>query len=97
VVDDVAGAVAVLRARGVRKVALVGASMGATTALLAGAALRPPVSAVVSLSTGKFDLSMLLGSSSSGLHGWDLLGGANGAGFTPFAAKVASFIGAHAA
>jgi len=61
VVDDVAGAVAVLRARGARQVALVGASMGATTALLAGAALRPPVAAVVSLSTGKFDLSMLLG------------------------------------
>jgi pimeloyl-ACP methyl ester carboxylesterase len=149
VVDDVAGAVAVLRAHGARQVALVGASMGATTALLAGAALRPPVAAVVSLSTGRFDLSMLLGGStpldtydtarrlavpvlfavargdpnvpvaqvqalyrmapaedkqlailggsSSGLHGWDLLGGANGAGFTPFAAKVASFISAHTA
>jgi pimeloyl-ACP methyl ester carboxylesterase len=149
VVDDVAGAVAVLRARGAGKVALVGASMGATTALLAGAALRPPVAAVVSLTTGKFDLSMLLGGStpldtysaarrlavpvlfavargdpnvpvaqvqalyrmapaedkqlailggsSSGLHGWDLLGGANEAGFTPFAAKVASFVSTHTA
>jgi hypothetical protein len=33
--------------------------------------------------------------SSTGLHGWDLLGGANGAGFTPFAAKVAGFASAH--
>jgi pimeloyl-ACP methyl ester carboxylesterase len=146
-VDDVAGAVAVLRAHGAKRIALLGASMGATTALLAGAALRPPVAAVVSLSTGKFDLSTLLGGStpldtysaarrlsvpvlfavargdsgvpvaqvqalyrmapsrdkqlvilggsSSGLHGWDLLGGANGAGFMPFAAKVASFVSAH--
>jgi hypothetical protein len=39
----------------------------------------------------------ILGGSSSGLHGWDLLGGANGAGFTPFAAKVASFVSAHTA
>ena len=63
VVDDVAGAVAVLRAHGARRVALVGASMGATTALLAGADLRPPVAAVVSLSTGKFDLATVLGGS----------------------------------
>ena len=56
---------------------------GASTALLAGAALRPPVAAVVSLSTGKFDLSTILGGSSTGLHGWDLLGGGNEAGFTP--------------
>jgi pimeloyl-ACP methyl ester carboxylesterase len=147
VVDDVAGAVAVLRAHGARRVALVGASMGATTALLAGADLRPPVAAVVSLSTGKFDLSTvlggsrplntytaakrltvpvlfavarddpnlpvelvkalyrvapardkqlaILGGSSTGLHGWDLLGGTNSAGFTPFAAKVAGFVSTH--
>ena len=134
VVDDVAGAVAALRAHGAKRIALVGASMGATTALLAGAALRPPVAAVVSLSTGKFDLSTILGGSkpldtysaakrltvpveqvqalyrmapardkqlailggsSTGLHGWDLLGGINGAGFTPFAAKVAGFVSAH--
>lgn len=43
VVDDVAGAVAALRARGAKRIALVGASLGASTALLAGAALRPPV------------------------------------------------------
>jgi pimeloyl-ACP methyl ester carboxylesterase len=147
VVDDVAGAVAALRAHGAKRIALVGASMGATTALLAGAALRPPVAAVVSLSTGKFDLATILGSSktldtysaakrlavpvllavarddpnvpveqvqalyrmapardkqlailggsSTGLHGWDLLGGTNGASFTPFAAKVAGFVSAH--
>jgi hypothetical protein len=39
----------------------------------------------------------ILGGSSSGLHGWDLLGGANEAGFTPFAAKVASFVSTHTA
>jgi dienelactone hydrolase len=147
VVDDVAGAVAVLRAHGAKRIALVGASMGASTALLAGAALRPPVAAVVSLSTGKFDLSTILGGSrpldtysaakrlsvavlfavarddpnvpiqqvqalyrmaksrdrqldilggsATGLHGWDLLGAANRAGFTPVAAKVAGFVSAH--
>jgi dienelactone hydrolase len=138
VVDDVASAVVVLRAHGARRVALVGASMGATTVLLA---VRPPVAAVVSLSTGKFDLATLLGGStpldtnsaarqltvpvlfavargdqyvpmgqvqtlyrmalsrdkqleilggaSTGRHGWDLLGGSNGAAFTPYPAKVA--------
>jgi pimeloyl-ACP methyl ester carboxylesterase len=147
VVDDVAGAVAVLRAHGAKRIALVGASLGASTALLAGAALRPPVAAVVSLSTGKFDLAtilggstpldtgsaakrlsvpvlfavarddpnlpveqvqalyrvapakdkqfVILGGSSTALHGWDLLGGTNGANFTPFAAKVAAFVSAH--
>jgi hypothetical protein len=39
----------------------------------------------------------ILGGPSSGLHGWDLLGGANGAGFTSFAAKVASFVSTHTA
>jgi dienelactone hydrolase len=34
----------------------------------------------------------ILGGSSTGLHGWDLLGGTNGAGFTPLAAKVAGFV-----
>jgi dienelactone hydrolase len=63
VVDDVAGAIAELQRHGAKRVALVGASMGATTALLAGAALRPPVAGVVSLSTGKFDLSTILGGS----------------------------------
>jgi pimeloyl-ACP methyl ester carboxylesterase len=149
VVDDVAGAVAALRAHGAKRIALVGASMGASTALLAGAALRPPVAAVVSLSTAKFDLATILGGStpldtstavkrlsvpvlfavarndpglpvaqvqalyriarardkqlvilggaSSGRHGWDLVGGAHGADFTPFAAKVAGFVIAHTA
>jgi pimeloyl-ACP methyl ester carboxylesterase len=138
----VAGAVAALRAHGAKRIALVGASLGASTALLAGAVLRPPVAAVVSLSTGKFDLSTILGGSrpldtytaakrltvpvlfavarddpnlpvelvkalyrvapardkqlailggsSTGLHGWDLLGGTNGDGFTPFAAFVSA-------
>jgi pimeloyl-ACP methyl ester carboxylesterase len=147
VVDDVAGAVAALRAHGAKRIGLVGASLGASTALLAGAALGPPVAAAVSLSTGKFDLATILGGSrpldtytaakrltvpvlfavarddpnvpvelvkvlyrvapardkqlailggsSTGLHGWDLLGGTNGAGFTPFAAKVAGFVSAH--
>jgi dienelactone hydrolase len=63
VVDDVAGAVAALRAHGAKRIALVGASLGASTALLAGAALRPPVAAVASLSTGKFDLATILGGS----------------------------------
>jgi dienelactone hydrolase len=63
VVDDVAGAIAELQRHGAKRVALVGASMGASTALLAGADLRPPVAGVVSLSTGKFDLSTILGGS----------------------------------
>jgi hypothetical protein len=36
----------------------------------------------------------ILGGSYTGLHGWDLLGGSNGAGLTPFAAKVAGFVSA---
>jgi esterase/lipase len=63
VVDDVAGAIAELQRHGAKRITLVGASMGATTALLAGADLRPPVAGVVSLSTGKFDLSTILGGS----------------------------------
>jgi pimeloyl-ACP methyl ester carboxylesterase len=62
-VNDVAGAVAELRRQGARWIGLVGASIEASTALLAGAALRPSVACVVSLSTGKFDLSSILGGS----------------------------------
>jgi FAD/FMN-containing dehydrogenase/pimeloyl-ACP methyl ester carboxylesterase len=48
--DDVAGAVAELRRQGATSVALVGASMGGTASLVAGATTQPPVGAVVSLS-----------------------------------------------
>ena len=47
---DVAGAVAGLRRRGVRKVFLIGASMGGTGVLGAAATVRPRVDAVVDLS-----------------------------------------------
>jgi pimeloyl-ACP methyl ester carboxylesterase len=47
---DVTAAVRFLRARGARKVYLVGASMGGAAALASGAATRPPVAGVVSLS-----------------------------------------------
>src|SRR6266540_928444 len=47
VMDDVAGAVAELRRRGASSVALVGASAGASTALIAGAKLGTKVSSVV--------------------------------------------------
>jgi dienelactone hydrolase len=50
VVDDLVAAVAELRHRGVTKVALVGASMGGSAALIAATRARPPVAAVVSLS-----------------------------------------------
>jgi pimeloyl-ACP methyl ester carboxylesterase len=60
VADDVAGAVAELRRRGASSVALVGASAGASTALLAGSRLGSKVSSVVSLS-GENDLTLLLG------------------------------------
>ncbi|MEV0274553.1 alpha/beta fold hydrolase [Hamadaea sp. NPDC050747] len=49
-VDDAVAAVAYLRSSGVRKVILVGASMGGTTALAAAATIQPPVDGVVSLS-----------------------------------------------
>jgi pimeloyl-ACP methyl ester carboxylesterase len=58
--DDVTAAVAELRRQGATRVALVGASMGATAALVAGAVIRPPVAAVVSLS-GERDLTKLIG------------------------------------
>jgi pimeloyl-ACP methyl ester carboxylesterase len=47
---DVAGATKYLRAHGAKKVFLVGASMGGTAVLVAGANIRPPVDGVVSLS-----------------------------------------------
>jgi hypothetical protein len=56
-VADVAGAVHVLRARGVRKIVLVGASLGGVASVMAGARLGP--AAVVDLS-GERELSDLL-------------------------------------
>jgi dienelactone hydrolase len=50
VVDDLLAAVAELRHRGVRKVALVGSSMGGSAALIAATRVQPPVDAVVELS-----------------------------------------------
>jgi len=47
---DVAGAAAELRRRGVTKVFLVGASMGGTAVVVAGARVRPRVAGVVDLS-----------------------------------------------
>jgi pimeloyl-ACP methyl ester carboxylesterase len=47
---DVAAAVAYVRSRGARKVFLVGASMGGSAVVAAGANVRPPVAGVVSLS-----------------------------------------------
>jgi dienelactone hydrolase len=60
VVDDLDAAVAELRRRGVTRVALVGASMGAAAVLIAGTRVRPPVAAVVSLS-GEPDPTNLVG------------------------------------
>jgi alpha-beta hydrolase superfamily lysophospholipase len=60
VADDVAAAAAELRRQGATRVALVGASMGGTAVLVAGASIRPAVAAVVSLS-GERDLSALIG------------------------------------
>jgi pimeloyl-ACP methyl ester carboxylesterase len=56
-VEDVAGAMNVLRARGARSVAFVGASFGGAVAVLAGARLHP--AAVVDLS-GERDLGGLV-------------------------------------
>jgi pimeloyl-ACP methyl ester carboxylesterase len=56
-VADAAGAIAVLRSRGARSIALVGASLGGTVAVIAGARLNP--SAIVDLS-GERDLTGLL-------------------------------------
>jgi dienelactone hydrolase len=60
VVDDLDAAVAELRRRGVTRVGLVGASMGASAVLIAGTRVRPPVAAVVSLS-GESDPTNLIG------------------------------------
>ena len=60
VLDDVAAAVAELHRRGVTRVALAGASMGAAAVLIAGTTLRPPVAAVAELS-GEADPTGLIG------------------------------------
>ena len=57
-VSDVAGAMRLLRSRGARSIALVGASLGGVVAVIAGARLHP--AAVVDLS-GERDLTGLLG------------------------------------
>jgi predicted alpha/beta-hydrolase family hydrolase len=49
-VDDLFAAVAQLRQRGVTRVALVGASMGGSAALIAATRVKPPVDPVVELS-----------------------------------------------
>jgi alpha-beta hydrolase superfamily lysophospholipase len=60
VVDDLLAAVAELRGRGVTRVALVGASMGGSAALIAATRVQPPVDVVVELS-GQADLTSQLG------------------------------------
>ena len=55
-VQDVLGAARELRARGAMRVYLMGASLGATSSLVAAARIRPAVAGVVSLS-GEADLS----------------------------------------
>lgn len=50
VVDDLVAAVAELRHHGVTKVALVGASMGGSAALIAATRVQPPIDAVIELS-----------------------------------------------
>jgi dienelactone hydrolase len=59
VVDDLVAAVAELRRRGVTRVALVGASMGGSAALIAATRIQPPVDAVIELS-GEANLTSLL-------------------------------------
>ncbi len=49
-VDDIAAAVAHLRSLGATKVVLMGASMGATMSVAAGAVVAPPVDGVIALS-----------------------------------------------
>jgi pimeloyl-ACP methyl ester carboxylesterase len=49
-VDDTVAAIAYLRANGAKRVFLVGASMGGTTALVAAVQTQPPVDGVISLS-----------------------------------------------
>jgi len=60
VIDDVAAAAAELRRRGVTRVAVVGASMGGSAALIAGTRVQPPLAGVVSLS-GETDPTDLVG------------------------------------
>ena len=48
--DDVQGAVALMRIQGATRVALVGASLGGTVSLMSAATVRPAVDAVVSVS-----------------------------------------------
>jgi dienelactone hydrolase len=60
VVDDLVAAVAELRRRGVTRVALVGASMGGSAALIAATRVQPPVDVVVELS-GQADPTSQLG------------------------------------
>lgn len=49
---DVAGAVRELRRRGVRRIVLVGGSLGAMSSIVAGADVSPPVDGVVAVSPG---------------------------------------------
>jgi dienelactone hydrolase len=60
VVDDLVAAVAELRHHGATRVALVGASMGGSAALIAATRVQPPVDAVVELS-GQANPTSLLG------------------------------------
>jgi pimeloyl-ACP methyl ester carboxylesterase len=55
-VQDVIGAARELRARGASRIYLMGASLGATSSIVAAARIRPAVAGVVSLS-GEADLS----------------------------------------
>jgi dienelactone hydrolase len=50
-VEDVRTAVDYLRQQGVSKVVIIGASMGATMSIVAGAAIAPPVNGVIALSS----------------------------------------------
>lgn len=50
-VEDVRTAVAYLRQQGALKVVIMGASMGATMSIVAGAAIAPPVDGVIALSS----------------------------------------------
>jgi pimeloyl-ACP methyl ester carboxylesterase len=63
-VSDVAGAVRALRRHGAGRVVLVGASLGGTIAVVAGAALHPPPAGVVDLS-GEADMSGFLDDTSA--------------------------------
>jgi esterase/lipase len=50
-VEDVRTAVDYLRGQGAKKVVIMGASMGATMSIVAGAAIAPPVDGVIALSS----------------------------------------------